>query len=190
MDAPPRCPTPEGFAAAQAQAGKIPRGMASQPEPPCVDAENEEQRASLAELPRARRWARYAEIEADGDRSNYFRVSCYPITKKAEDDLELISELLTEEALCNLWAHGVYKCAKCALVLYSSRDKWKGPCRWASFRKAAEDDALRERLVFPYNNYNVRVAELYCSRCLLFIGHSFEDGRTKGDSHVDARFRH
>jgi len=164
--------------------------MALQTGPPCLEAETDEQRASLAELPKARRWARYAEIEADGDRSNYFKVSCCPITKRAEDDLELISELLTGESLCKLWSHGVYKCAKCALVLYSSRDKWSGPCRWASFRKAVDYDALYERLVTPYNNYTVAVAELYCSRCHLFIGHSFEDGRSKGDNHADARFRH
>ena len=37
----------------------------------------------------------YAQIDLD-DRSNYFGVSCKPICKRAEDDMELISDVVLQ----------------------------------------------------------------------------------------------
>ena len=74
--------------------------------------------------------------------------------------------------------------------LYSSRDKWKGPCVWPSFRETSKEDAATTREVFPYNSYTCVVKEVYCGGCQLFIGHQFEDGIEKGDNHPDAHWRH
>lgn len=158
--------------------------------PPCTIAENCSQQSSLAELHQKLKWPRYETVDVDKDRSVYFSVSCFPITVRAEDDMELLSELFTNENYCKFWDAGVYKCARCAVVLYTSEDKWIGPCRWASFRKPADSNAIIERPVFPYNRYVCTVSEVYCGGCKLFIGHSFEDGREKGDNHPNARFRH
>ena len=104
--------------------------------------------------------------------------------------MELLSDIFTLEKWCKYWGQGTYSCSQCKQELYKSEEKWPGPCRWPSFRAAVNGDALEERVVSPYNNYTVRVAELYCSQCRLFLGHSFEDGKAKGDSHQRARFRH
>ena len=50
--------------------------------------------------------------------------------------------------------------------------------------------SLRTKEVFNYNNYTCRVFEVYCGGCQLFVGHKFEDGAQKGDSHPEARWRH
>ena len=154
----------------------------------CREPTNEDQKRSLANLPRRLKWPRYEEISTNLD--NYFATSCYPITVGAEDDMELISLLFSNEEHCRNWAPGQYRCARCSLSLYGSEDKWRGPCRWASFRTSISKGALFERPVNNYNNYQVRVAELYCSSCFLFIGHSFEDGIEKGDVHPEAKYRH
>jgi len=41
------------------------------------------------------------------------------------------------EHLLQHWEEGEYSCAQCQLCLYTSGDKWEGPCPWPSFRKAA-----------------------------------------------------
>ena len=158
--------------------------------PPAIIASTPAQKNSIAELSLQRRYALYERITYE-DRSLYFSISCRPITKRAEDDMELISDIITwgEEHLHN-FNNGVYKFARCALPLYSSQEKWKGPCVWPSFRSQLCVDATSTTEVYPYNNYIVTVKEVYCSRCDLFIGHQFEDGRTKGDEHPSARWRH
>lgn len=87
---------------------------------------------------------------------------------------------------------GHYLCARCLHPLYHSRDKWVGPCRWASFRSPALPGAASLRLipVGGYNKYSCQVFEVHCGKCDLFIGHQFEDGKEKGDSHPAARWRH
>lgn len=102
------------------------------------------------------------------------------------------------EHLLDHWEEGSYHCARCDKLVFSSTDKWDGPCAWPSFRRAADgsgagsagqDDALSTTQVFGYNNYVCRVFELYCGACDLFIGHQFEDAREKGDTSNDAHWR-
>jgi peptide-methionine (R)-S-oxide reductase len=87
------------------------------------------------------------------------------------------------------WEIGTYICSRCCNPLYSSSDKYKGPCVWPSFRKPVNEDALLARTVYPYNKYTVTVKEVYCGKCKLFVGHMFEDAVQKGDTHPDARWR-
>lgn len=104
---------------------------------------------------------------------------------------ELLSDIVTwGEKYLHHWEQGTYYCAGCANPLYSSEDKYKGPCIWPSFRKPIDDaSSLLARVVFPYNKYTVTVKEVYCKKCLLFVGHQFEDAVAKGDTHPDARWR-
>ena len=158
------------------------------------------QRASLAEQKTCIRYARYADLSL-ANRAPYFEVSCRPITVRAEDDMEMLSDLVTwGEQFTAFFEPGMYRCARCGNGLYASQDKWKGPCVWPSFRRAMSDAAkgggLEEEAaaafvdVANYNNYKCRVSEVYCANCDLFIGHRFEDGVAKGDGHPDARWRH
>jgi peptide-methionine (R)-S-oxide reductase len=162
--------------------------------PPSVDAVTDTQKASIAELHQRKKYALY-ELITPENRLNYFRISTYPITKKAEDDMELLSDIVSwGEMYRHMYDVGTYHCARCDHTLYSSADKWDGPCVWPSFRKAAcVDDnnvSLLSDVVFPYNKYTLEVRELYCARCQLFVGHAFEDGIAKGDRHPEARWRH
>ncbi|CAE8595416.1 unnamed protein product [Polarella glacialis] len=80
------------------------------------------------------------------------------------------------------WETGVYNCGRCSRALYSSAEKWRGPCAWPSFRCPTGAGAISERPVQGYSRYQCAVLEVYCGNCRLFIGHSFEDAREKGDS--------
>jgi peptide-methionine (R)-S-oxide reductase len=156
---------------------------------PAVIAENESQLASIAELRQNKRYAIYEYSE--GDRHVYHQVSCKPITKQAEDDMEILSDIFTwGEEYLDHWSQGLYTCSRCENILFSSEDKWKGPCVWPSFRCGYlgndNTSALSFNVVEPYNNYRVTVKEVYCSQCDLFIGHGFEDGIAKGDTSTKA----
>lgn len=104
--------------------------------------------------------------------------------------MELLSDIITWGEQYNPhWEKGTYVCARCQHPLYSSVDKWKGPCVWPSFRRAVAPDAIYSLEVVGYNNYTCTVRERYCGKCKLFIGHQFEDGVVKGDTHPDAQWR-
>ena len=157
--------------------------------PPATVAVTENQLSSWAELPKRKRYALYEQLTED-NLEPYHKVSCRPITKRAEDDMELLSDIVTwGERYLHHWECGVYKCSRCRTPLYSSRDKYKGPCIWPSFRQAISEEAISSVVVFPYNKYTVTVKEVYCGTCDLFIGHQFEDAVAKGDTHPNARWR-
>lgn len=85
--------------------------------------------------------------------------------------MELVSDLITwGEKYLNQWLPGLYCCARCRTPLYSSKDKYKGPCVWPSFRSAVTAHAISTTVVAPYNQYEVPVMEVYCAGCDLFIG--------------------
>ena len=104
--------------------------------------------------------------------------------------MELLSDLSTwGERFLDHWEPGTYCCARCGHKLYSSGDKWSGPCPWPSWRRPVAD-GIRALPVVGYNAYECRVSEVYCDRCELFLGHQFEDAVDKGDRHPAARWRH
>jgi peptide-methionine (R)-S-oxide reductase len=149
-----------------------------------------DQLASLAEWSKAKKYARY-ELITEENLTSYHHISCRPITKTAEDDMELVSDIVTwGERYLQHWDSGVYECSRCFTPLYRSEDKYKGPCVWPSFRKPITELSVSARQVFPYNRYQVTVKEVYCAECDLFIGHQFEDARAKGDMHPEAHWRH
>jgi peptide-methionine (R)-S-oxide reductase len=159
--------------------------------PVAIKAITNDQLKSIAELSKSNRYSLYENITIE-DRTNYFLISCRPITKRAEDDMELVSDIITwGEMYLHHWDTGIYKCSRCKNPLYSSNDKWKGPCVWPSFRQAINETlAISTTIVYPYNNYKVTVKEVYCFQCNLFIGHAFDDGILKGDVHAQGRWRH
>jgi peptide-methionine (R)-S-oxide reductase len=153
-------------------------------------ASSDGQMNSIAELPLSKRSALYECISLE-DRTNYFKISCRPITKRAEDDMEMLSDLVTwGERFLHHWEHGVYACAQCGVEAYSSADKWTGPCTWPSWRVPISPESISAVEVAVYGDYKCTVKEIYCRRCDLFLGHMFEDARDQGDCHADARWRH
>jgi len=126
-----------------------------------------------------KKWARYETVSL-AERGAYFEVSCRPITKRAEDDMELLSDLVTwGERFTDHWQLGVYQCARCRRPLYSSRDKYSGPCRWPSWRRPL-DGGVSTADVRGYGDYVCAVRELYCADCDLFLGHMFHDASLRG----------
>jgi len=109
------------------------------------------------------------------------------LTSGVEEDLELVSGVVSGESFKSLWDSGNYHCCRCSLLVYSSTDKWDGPCIWPSFRRGSN---LEEVAIDSYNNYTCQVREVYCSGCRLFFGHAFEDGLEKGDEHPEAQWRY
>lgn len=145
---------------------------------------------SIALCPRQQKYALYESITED-NLENYHRISCRPITKVVEDDMELVSDIVTwGERYLHCFKPGLYVCSRCRLPLYSSADKYPGPCRWPSFRECISTQNIAYSRVCQYNGYTVAVDEIYCNGCELFIGHRFEDAREKGDSHPNAHWRH
>jgi len=114
------------------------------PPAPAVAAVSKSQKDSLANLPQKQKYAIYEEgygITEDiltRGLDIYHRVSCRPITQTAEDDMEILSDIYGEEwgeKYLHHWLQGSYHCSRCKAELFSSADKWKGPCRWPSFRR-------------------------------------------------------
>ena len=68
---------------------------------------------------------------------------------------------------------GVYRCAACGQILFTSKDKFDSGCGWPSFSDLAakgtvvlrEDDSL-----------GMRRTEVLCARCGSHLGHVFDDG--------------
>ena len=94
--------------------------------PVAIKAKTEDQLKSIAELNKNKRFSLYENITID-NRTNYHLISCRPITKRAEDDMELVSDIVTwGEMYLDNWNPGIYTCSRCLNPLYTSYDKWKG----------------------------------------------------------------
>ncbi|KAJ1431205.1 Mss4-like protein [Ochromonadaceae sp. CCMP2298] len=104
--------------------------------------------------------------------------------------METLSDIVSwGERYLYHWEVGMYCCSRCGNALYSSEDKYQGPCVWPSFRHPTRPEAVKTRTVQPYNSYTVVVKEVYCGGCELFLGHQFEDAKQKGDTHKLAHWR-
>ena len=155
-----------------------------------ADARMRSEARRRAERPERVRFPRYERVSLTA-RADYFEVSCRPITKRAEDDMEMLSDVVTwGERFLAHWQPGVYACARCDRALYHSKDKWSGPCVWPSWRRPVAPGAISTSPLTRYNSYTCAVAEVYCAGCELFLGHMFEDAIEHGDMHADARWRH
>lgn len=75
---------------------------------------------SISYLPKLKKYSLYEAITID-NRENYYLVSSSPITKEAEDDMELLSDMVTGECYLHHWEPGIYICAQCKNALYSSK---------------------------------------------------------------------
>ena len=96
---------------------------------PVLFAVTEQQKKSIAELRKEKKYALYETVSQD-NRHIYHNVSCRPITKKAEDDMELLSDIVTwGEEYLHFWEIGTYRCSRCSNPVYHSEDKYAGPCK-------------------------------------------------------------
>ena len=68
---------------------------------------------------------------------------------------------------------GVYRCAACGSVLFTSRDKFDSGCGWPSFSDLAAKGTVLER---QDDSHGMRRTEVVCAHCGSHLGHVFDDG--------------
>ena len=68
---------------------------------------------------------------------------------------------------------GVYRCAACGAVLFTSKDKFESGCGWPSFSELAAKGVAVER---SDDSYGMHRTEVLCANCGSHLGHVFEDG--------------
>jgi len=68
---------------------------------------------------------------------------------------------------------GVYRCAACGAVLFTSKDKFDSGCGWPSFSDLAAKGTVIER---KDDSYGMHRTEVLCAHCGSHLGHVFDDG--------------
>lgn len=75
--------------------------------------------------------------------------------------------------LVNNHDKGVYRCAACGKVLFTSDTKFDSGSGWPSFWQPASDQAVDTT---QDNSHFMRRVEVLCNQCQGHLGHVFEDG--------------
>jgi peptide-methionine (R)-S-oxide reductase len=91
----------------------------------------------------------------------------YAVLRKAD------TERPFENALWDNHEKGVYRCAGCGQVLFSSEAKFESGTGWPSFYQPATPAAVATRADWGLLG---KRTEVVCSRCGGHLGHVFEDG--------------
>ncbi len=68
---------------------------------------------------------------------------------------------------------GVYRCAACGAVLFTSKDKFESGCGWPSFSDLAAKGTVVER---ADDSLGMHRTEVLCANCGSHLGHVFDDG--------------
>jgi len=68
---------------------------------------------------------------------------------------------------------GIYKCAGCGALLFSSNTKFESGTGWPSFYQPYEKDNIKEELD---TSFGMKRTEVLCSKCGGHLGHLFNDG--------------
>ena len=73
----------------------------------------------------------------------------------------------------NLKKDGLYKCAACGNVVFSSGAKYDSGTGWPSFCRPYSEESVDTEVD---NSLNMTRTEVLCQRCGAHLGHVFEDG--------------
>jgi peptide-methionine (R)-S-oxide reductase len=68
---------------------------------------------------------------------------------------------------------GVYRCAACGAVLFTSKDKFDSGCGWPSFSDLAAKGTVIEH---DDTSFGMHRTEVLCANCGSHLGHVFDDG--------------
>jgi len=68
---------------------------------------------------------------------------------------------------------GVYRCAACGQVLFTSKDKFDSGCGWPSFSDLAAKGTV---ILRDDDSFGMHRTEVICARCGSHLGHVFDDG--------------
>lgn len=75
--------------------------------------------------------------------------------------------------LLHVDADGMFHCAGCGALLFSSEAKYDSGSGWPSFFKAHAPDSVK---LVPDDSAGMHRTEVICARCGGHLGHVFEDG--------------
>lgn len=99
--------------------------------------------------------------------------------KLTPQQYEVLRQKGTERAFTgkywNTKTPGVYKCAGCDTVLFTSGDKFDSGCGWPSFDKLAAAGVVQEHKDTSHGMIRIEVT---CAKCGGHLGHVFDDGPT------------
>jgi peptide-methionine (R)-S-oxide reductase len=70
-------------------------------------------------------------------------------------------------------AKGIYKCAACGTVLFTSNEKFDSGCGWPSFTMPFDSTTC---VYTKDNSYGMERTEVTCRKCGGHLGHVFDDG--------------
>jgi peptide-methionine (R)-S-oxide reductase len=76
-------------------------------------------------------------------------------------------------AYYNHHEEGVYRCAACGEMLFSSDEKFDSGCGWPSFSAPADEDKVKME---TDTSHGMTRTEVLCRRCHSHLGHVFDDG--------------
>lgn len=95
----------------------------------------------------------------------------------SSDEFEVLRKAGTERPFTGkYWDNkkaGMYTCAACDNVLFSSQTKFKSGTGWPSFYDVASDTSIIDESDM---SYGMTRTEVICAKCGGHLGHVFEDG--------------
>lgn len=109
----------------------------------------------------------------------------YPVSKTDDEWKEVLTEkeyyilrkkgteLAFSGAYWNTHEPGMYRCAACQQILFTSETKFDSGTGWPSFFKPYSDSSVA---VFADYTLGLARQEVVCSRCGGHLGHVFQDG--------------
>ncbi len=77
---------------------------------------------------------------------------------------------------------GIYTCAVCGALLFSSDTKFDSGSGWPSFTRPVTKDAV---VLVEDLSHNMFRTEVRCTKCDAHLGHLFPDGPKKSDGNCD-----
>lgn len=76
----------------------------------------------------------------------------------------------------DFFERGIYVCAACGEILFTSDAKFNSGCGWPAFDKEIEQGKIEYE---EDNSFGMRRVEIMCSNCGSHLGHVFDDGPTE-----------
>jgi peptide-methionine (R)-S-oxide reductase len=108
----------------------------------------------------------YAVTHSDAEWRKILTPDVYNILRQAGTEPPFSSPLLNEKR------SGTYKCAGCALPLFSSKTKYDSGEGWPSFWTPLPNAVLTS----DDNSFGMDRTEVHCCQCGGHLGHVFPDG--------------